>query len=67
MSRVLFLLATSLIATGIAGAAWSSTQLAEGIIEIPRHWWSTVATLPIVAGAALLLLPTVFNKSRAAV
>lgn len=43
-----------LVAVGLAGVAWVIPQLADGIIELPFHWWSSLAALPLVAGTALL-------------
>ena len=37
--------------------AWLvSTQLSRGIIDLPRHWWSTLAVAGPAAAAAILWL-----------
>jgi hypothetical protein len=54
--RKLVLVGTLLVVVGALATAWASGELGGGIAEIPRHWWSTLATLPLLAGVALLLL-----------
>jgi hypothetical protein len=39
-----------LVVAGLFPAAWAIGELAEGVIEVPRHWWSTLSVLPLVAG-----------------
>jgi hypothetical protein len=43
-----------LILVGLAGATYTSGQRTNGWIEIPMHWWSTVATAPVIVGVILL-------------
>ena len=43
----------ALLLAGAAGAWWSQANLSEGIGEIPRHWWSTAACLPLAAAVLL--------------
>lgn len=43
----------ALLLAGAAGVWWSQANLSEGIGEIPRHWWSTAACLPLAAAALL--------------
>ena len=43
-----------LVVLGVAGGFWVTPQLAHGIVELPQHWWSTLAVLPAVAGIVLL-------------
>lgn len=46
----------ALVLLGTVGAAWAAGELAGGIAEIPRHWWSALATTPVAVGALLILL-----------
>lgn len=46
-------LSGALLLAGAAGAWWSQANLSEGIGEIPRHWWSTAACLPLAAAVLL--------------
>jgi uncharacterized membrane protein YeaQ/YmgE (transglycosylase-associated protein family) len=46
----------ALMVLGVIGALWSSTELTSGFAEIPQHWWSTLATLPLILGAIVLVL-----------
>lgn len=43
----------ALLLAGAAGVWWSQANLSEGIGEIPRHWWSAAACLPLAAAALL--------------
>jgi hypothetical protein len=36
--------------------AWSVPQLANGIVEVPGHWWSTLAASPLLLAAVLAVL-----------
>jgi hypothetical protein len=46
----------ALVILGLAGAAYSILELSSGVSEIPEHWWSTIATAPLFAGALVLLV-----------
>jgi hypothetical protein len=46
----------ALMVLGVIGAAWSSTELTSGFAEIPQHWWSTLASLPLILGAIVVVL-----------
>jgi hypothetical protein len=46
-------IAVGLVALGLGGAGWATPQLTHGVVEIPMHWWSTLAVLPLGAGAVL--------------
>ncbi len=39
---------------GVVLITWASTELTDGIIEVPGHWWSAMAAAPLVAGLALI-------------
>jgi hypothetical protein len=43
----------ALVLAGAAGTWWSQANLSGGVGEIPRHWWSTAACLPLAAAALL--------------
>lgn len=45
-----------LVVIGLQGLLWSVPQLQEGIVEVPMHWWSSLAASPLVAGLAMLVL-----------
>lgn len=45
-----------LIVVGSVGGVWANTGLAQGIIEIPGHWWSTLSIAPALVGAVLARL-----------
>jgi hypothetical protein len=51
--RNLRIVAAGLVALGLAGGVWATGQLRDGVLEIPLHWWSTLAVLPLLAGIAL--------------
>lgn len=42
-----------LIATGMLPALWAAAELTGGVLDMPRHWWSTLATVPFVVGVAI--------------
>jgi len=41
---------------GILGGGWSVSRLHHGALEIPGHWWSTLATAPLALGLLLGLI-----------
>jgi hypothetical protein len=46
--------AAGLCAVGIVTTALATTELQDGLVELPRHWWSAPAPLPLAAAAVLL-------------
>jgi len=42
-----------LVLAGLLTLSWAILQLSEGLRELPRHWWSGLATTPLLAGLAL--------------
>ncbi len=42
-----------LIATGVLPALWAASEVAGGVLDIARHWWSTVAIAPLVVGVVM--------------
>jgi hypothetical protein len=56
----------SLTAVGTVGLVWSVLQLQHGVLEVPMHWWSTLAALPLAAGVLLLgwLVPLGWWRAR---
>jgi hypothetical protein len=42
-----------LIATGLLPALWAASEVAGGLIDVSRHWWSTLAIAPIAVGVAM--------------
>lgn len=55
-SRTTLAIGVALMVSGAIGAVWSATELTNGLVEIPQHWWSGLATLPLLVGAVLMLL-----------
>ncbi len=54
-SRVLMrTVAAGLCAVGIVATALATLGLQHGLVELPRHWWSAPAPLPLAAAAVLL-------------
>lgn len=54
--RLLIVVATVLVVIGAVTTAWATGELEHGIVEIPMHWWSTLATAPLIAGIVLLIV-----------
>lgn len=52
--RILIGLGMVLLLIGTATTVWATSELENGLTEIPGHWWSTLAVLPAVAGLGLL-------------
>lgn len=42
----------TVIVAGTIPAVWAAGELASGLAELPRHWWSTLATLPVGVGSS---------------
>jgi len=51
-----FLVGAILVIAGTVGVAWSAPQLTHGLVEIPRHWWSALASAPLLVGAVILVM-----------
>jgi uncharacterized membrane protein YeaQ/YmgE (transglycosylase-associated protein family) len=45
-----------LVLVGIVGGVWAQARLAHGALEIPGHWWSSLAVAPAVVGATIAAL-----------
>lgn len=45
--------AAALSIIGVLSVAWAVTELQDGIAELPRHWWSTLAAAPLIAGVII--------------
>jgi hypothetical protein len=56
LMRSLRVIAVGLAALGLGGAVWATPQLAHGVGEIPMHWWSSLAVLPLAAGIVLAVV-----------
>lgn len=56
LMRSLRVIAVALAALGLGGAAWVTPQLAHGVGEIPMHWWSSLAVLPLGVGIVLAVV-----------
>jgi hypothetical protein len=55
MGRVLAFAIVSVV-LGAAGLGWAVSELQDGLTEVPQHWWSTLATLPLLLGVGILCL-----------
>jgi hypothetical protein len=53
--RKVQILGAVLVVVGLTGLIWSVTHLSGGIADLPGHWWSTLALLPLVVGVTLLV------------
>ncbi len=42
--------ALALVALGLVTVGWAVTELQDGITELPRHWWSSLAAVPLLGG-----------------
>ena len=51
-----FLVGATFAVLGLVGVAWSVPQLPHGVVEIPRHWWSALASAPLLVGAVILVM-----------
>jgi hypothetical protein len=56
-------LGLALIVAGTIPALWAVGQLSDGLAEVPHHWWSTVAIVPIALGI-LTTAAGLFGLSR---
>jgi hypothetical protein len=56
LMRSLRVTAVALAVLGLGGAAWATPQLAHGVGEIPMHWWSSLAVLPLAVGIVLAVV-----------
>jgi hypothetical protein len=45
-----------LVVVGSIAALWAVGNLADGLAELPHHWWSTLATVPMAIGVAITTL-----------
>jgi sulfite exporter TauE/SafE len=63
--RIVWLLAYTLIGVGVAAIGWATGQLADGVREIPSHWWSTLACAPLAVGVALAAVSWRLHPRRA--
>lgn len=46
-------LGLALTIAGVIPALWAAGELSEGLVALPRHWWSALATLPLALGIVL--------------
>jgi len=46
-------LGLALMVAGVIPALWAAGELSQGLIELPRHWWSALATMPLGLGMVL--------------
>jgi hypothetical protein len=43
-----------LAVAGAVASAWAVTALRDGIVELPSHWWSTAAAVPLACGVGIV-------------
>ena len=53
-----------LIAAGVIPALWAAGELMGGILEIPHHWWSGLAMVPLLIGVAITAFGLVRIRGR---
>ena len=46
-------LGLALVVVGVPPALWAAGELTGGLTEIPRHWWSGMAIIPLAIGIAV--------------
>jgi hypothetical protein len=51
--RRLLMVGVALLVLGAVTTTWAVTELSNGLIELPMHWWSTAAALPLALGVLL--------------
>lgn len=56
--------AAALMVVGIGTTWWATTELADGLRELPSHWWSGLAMAPLLLGLALLGLSVRLQRTR---
>jgi hypothetical protein len=61
--RWLPLLAAACIALGLTGAILVIPDLQDGWVEIPGHWWSTLAVVPALVGVGLAVIAVGARRS----
>ena len=49
----LLIVGIALVVVGAVTTTWAVTELSNGLLEIPMHWWSTAAALPLALGVLL--------------
>lgn len=57
-------LGLALIAAGVIPALWAAGELMGGMLEIPRHWWSGLAMVPLLIGVAFTAFGLVRIRGR---
>jgi hypothetical protein len=58
------LAAAALVVLGAVGGMWAAANLTDGVVEIPGHWWSSLAVAPLLAGGLLELVTWRRRSSR---
>jgi hypothetical protein len=53
MTKTMLAAGSGLLLLGVIGMAYATAELSAGVAEIPEHWWSTLASAPLVAGIIL--------------
>ena len=49
----LLVVGVALLVVGAVTTTWAVTELSNGVIEIPMHWWSAAAAVPLALGVLL--------------
>ena len=55
MLRTVRIVGAVLVVLGLAAVAVAATQLSGGLADVPGHWSGSLAALPLVVGATLLV------------
>jgi hypothetical protein len=55
-SRHMMKIAVAILVVGAVWTAWAVPQLAEGVTELPGHWWSAPGPTLVLTGGMLAAL-----------
>ncbi len=55
-NRHMMKIAMGILVVGAVWTAWAVPQLADGVMELPGHWWSAPALALLVSGALGVVL-----------
>jgi hypothetical protein len=59
-------LGLALLIVGLVTTSWAVLGLSDGLPELGRHWWSSLATLPLLAGLAVIAISLIRARRQSA-
>ncbi|MCB1246801.1 MAG: hypothetical protein KDB69_06025 [Acidimicrobiia bacterium] len=62
--RIILLVAVAVGTISVFALGYAVAGLADGIVEAPRHWWSSLPVVGIAAAAFLLILGSHMRSDR---